>query len=130
MKKVSFDEFKDVFYNHTCNSDMFELWNKVCDCNRFESTIYYMNDLDEIVGNISPTDLLTCLDDNFRINDDYFYYDGCGRLHSVDSIWDFFMNGSGDDNEVFRYLSDDEDEMREFMEKNDPDFDESEWDEE
>lgn len=130
MKKVNFDEFKEVFYNQTSDSDMFELWNKVCENNRFESTIYNMEDLDEILGNMSPTDLLSRLDSNFRINDDYFYYDGCGILHSVDSAWDFFTNGSGDVNGVFRYLSDNDDEMGEFMEENDPDFYESEWEDE
>lgn len=129
MKKVSFDEFKEVFYNQMSESDMVNLWNRVCDANNFESWLYNMDDLDEIVGNRTPTDLIGMLDDKFSLNDEYFYFDGYGRLHSVDSTYEFFTNGAGDDNEVFRYLSNDDDEMREFMEENDPDFDESEWDE-
>ena len=72
-----------------------------------DDRLYPMDELDELLGNRKPSEVLQMVDtDNFDYDDDYFYYDGCGRrcLCSIDkkNYYDYV-----DYSEVFEKLIDD-----------------------
>ena len=68
--------------------------------NRF----YPMDDLDDYLYGKKPSDIIRMVDNAFNYFDNYFYYDGCGRLCSTDEkrYFDYF-----DYSDVFEKLIND-----------------------
>ena len=66
------------------NRDIEELdsWNGYLNGERY----YEMDFLDEYHYGVSLSEFLGRLDNEFRLGDDYFYYDGLGNLCSADEI--------------------------------------------
>ena len=128
MKGMTYERFKELF-NSRYDSEKIELWNDFCDDYAYEERLYHMDDLDELLGDRKPSELLTMVDDDFSYNDDYFYFDGYGRLCSVKYLEIFFETGRGDVSEIYRWLES-HDRLQEFAEENDPDYNEEDWEEE
>ena len=72
------------------DEELVKLWNKFCENNNmFEDIIYPMDELDEVVGKMYPTDLLDTIDFNrFSAGDSYFGYSGYGDIESFDTPYD------------------------------------------
>lgn len=82
MTKDKLEELND--------EELVELWNKFCENNNmFDDTIYPMDELDEVVGKLYPTDLFDTIDFNrFNEGDSYFGYNGYGYIVSFDTPYD------------------------------------------
>lgn len=122
---MTYETFKELF-NSLNDAEKIELWNDLCDDYAYEERLYNMDDLDELLGDRKPSELLTMVDDDFSYNDDYFYFDGYGRLCSVKYLEIFFETGRGDIEEIYEWL-DSHDKLQEFAEENDPDYNEVDW---
>ena len=124
---MTFEKFEKIFETLD-DSEKVELWNVLCDEYRYEETLFSMDELDDLLGGKKPSELLTMVDDDFNYNDDYFYFDGYGRLCSVNYLEIFFETGRGDIGEIYEWLKDN-DKLQEFAEENDPDYNEEDWEE-
>ena len=122
---MTFEKFEKIFETLD-DSEKVELWNELCDEYRYEETLFSMDELDDLLGGKKPSELLTMVDDDFNYNDDYFYFDGYGRLCSVNYLEIFFSQGRGDIGEIYEWLKNN-DNLQEFAEENDPDYNEEDW---
>jgi hypothetical protein len=52
---------------------------------------YSMDEIDEILGDIKPSELLNMVSSDFNFNDDYFYFNGYGNLKSCDDKADVYL---------------------------------------
>ena len=82
-----FDWFKYEFENLS-ESEQVDVYNKYCDINKTEGTIYCMEDLDELFTGVAPTKLFAMAEEGFNINDDYFIEKSLG-LESFNDVWSF-----------------------------------------
>ena len=122
---MTFEKFEKIFETLD-DSEKVELWNVLCGEYCYEETLFSMDELDDLLGGKKPSELLTMVDDDFNYNDDYFYFDGYGRLCSVNYLEIFFETGRGDIGEIYEWLKDN-DKLQEFAEENDPDYNEEDW---
>jgi hypothetical protein len=53
---------------------------------------YSMDEIDEILGDRKPSELLNMVSSDFNYNDDYFYFDGYGNLESCDYKEDRYLD--------------------------------------
>lgn len=115
FKFDSFDSKKDfVDYIEKRMTDYWESHNdsfsKVCEeldsWNGLlnDDRLYQMNDFDDIIDEKKPSEIVRMLDSDFNYSDDYFYFDGCGKLCSTDEK-EYFNSVSY--SEVFKNLIDD-----------------------
>ena len=70
----------------------------------YDNRFYSMDELDDYLCDTKPSDIVRMIDNNFNYADNYFYYDGCGRLCSTDEK-DYF--NYVDYSDVFDKLIDD-----------------------
>lgn len=124
---MTFEKFEEIF-KALDDSEKVELWNEFCDDYRYEETLFSMDELDDLLAGKKPSELLTMIHDDFNYNDDYFYFDGYGRLCSVKYLEIFFSQGRGDISEIYEYLKS-HDRLQEFAEENGPDYNEEDWEE-
>ena len=125
MKGMTYERFKELF-DDLNDAEKIQLWNDLCDDYDYEERLYNMDDLDDFLGEMKPSELLTMVDDDFSYNDDYFYFDGGGRLCSVRYLEIFFETGRGDIEEIYDWLGR-IGELKAFAEENDPDYNEEDW---
>jgi hypothetical protein len=52
---------------------------------------YSMDEIDEILGDRKPSELLNMVSSDFDFNDDYFYFNGYGNLKSCDDKADVYL---------------------------------------
>ena len=101
---------KDLFENMN-ESQLYTIANEYFDkTNYYDDRIYDMEEFDEIMSGMSPSDIaLKIFYGDFRPNDSYFKFDGCANLQSFD------------------YISDEVDleEIADYIVDNDEDFDNS-----
>lgn len=69
-----------------------------------DDRLYQMCDLDDLLGEKKPSEVLQMLDSEFNYSDDYFYFDGYDKLCSTDEK-EYFNSVSY--SEVFEKLIDD-----------------------
>ena len=124
---MTFEKFEKIFET-LGDSEKVELWNVLCGEYCYEETLFSMDELDDLLGDKKPSELLTMVDDDFNYNDDYFYFDGYGRLCSVNYLEIIFSQGRGDIGEIYEWLKNN-DKLQEFAEENDPDYNEEDWEE-
>ena len=124
---MTFEKFEEIFKTLD-DSEKVELWNELCDDYRYEETLFSMDELDDLLAGKKPSEVLTMVHDDFNYNDDYFYFDGYGRLCSVNYLEIFFSQGRGDIGEIYEWLKDN-DKLQEFAEENDPDYNGEDWEE-
>lgn len=67
-----------------------DLWNDYCENNNMDDErIYHMDDLDDVLGRMYPTDLFDTIDFNrFNECDSYFGYNGYGYIESFNTPYD------------------------------------------
>lgn len=128
MKGMTYERFEEIF-NNLEDWKKIQLWNDLCDDHAYEERLYDMDDLDELLGDRKPSELLTMVDSEFSYYDDYFYFDGYGRLCSVKYLETFFETGRGDIEEIYDRLKS-EGCMEEWAKENDPDYDDEDWEDE
>ena len=75
--------------------EVVDLWNDYCENNNRggegirANRIYNMDDLDDVLGRMWPSDLLDTIDFNrFNECDSYFGYNGYGYIESFDTPYD------------------------------------------
>ena len=75
--------------------EVVDLWNEYCEtknrcCEGIRANrIYHMDELDDILGKMWPSDLLNTIDFNrFNECDSYFGYNGYGYIESFDTPYD------------------------------------------
>ena len=100
---------KDLLENDMSDSHLLFIYNEYLNkTNYYDDRIYDMNEFDEIMFGMSPSDIaLKIFYGDFRPNDHYFKFDGCANFYSFD------------------YLSDkiDFEEISDYIVDNDEDFD-------
>ena len=69
-----------------------------------DNRLYSMDELDDLLDDTKPSDIVRMIDNDFNYADNYFYYDGYGRLRSTDEK-DYF--NYVDYSDVFDKLIDD-----------------------
>ena len=101
---------KDLLENMS-ESQLYTIVNEYFDkTNYYDDRIYDMDEFDEIMSGMSPSDIaLKIFYGDFRPNDHYFKFDGCANFQSFD------------------YISDEVDleEIADYIVDNDEDFDNS-----
>ena len=87
MTKEELEELEEL--------EVVDLWNDYCENNNRggegirANKIYHMEDLDDILGKMWPSDLLDTVDFNrFSEGDSYFGYNGYGYIESFDTPYD------------------------------------------
>ena len=67
-----------------------DLWNDYCENNNMDDErIYCMDEIDDVLGRMYPTDLLDTIDFNrFSEGDSYFGYNGYGYIESFNTPYD------------------------------------------
>lgn len=67
-----------------------DLWNDYCKNNNMDDErIYHMDDLDDVLGRMYPTDLFDTIEFNrFNECDSYFGYNGYGYIESFNTPYD------------------------------------------
>ena len=65
--------------------------------------VYSMDELDELLEGYKPSEIIRMVDNDFNYSDNYFYYDGCGRICSTDEK-EYYNDFSYSD--VFEKLAD------------------------
>lgn len=128
MKGMTYERFTELFGDLN-DAEKIQLWNGLCEDYAYEEALYNMDDLDDLLGNKKPSELLTMVDDDFSYNDDCFYFDGYGRLCSIKYLEIFFETGRGDIGEIYEWLES-HDKLQDFAEENDPDYNEEDWEDE
>lgn len=102
---------KDLLENDMSDSHLLFIYNEYLNkTNYYDDRIYDMNEFDEIMFGMSPSDIaLKIFYGDFRPNDHYFKFDGYDNLQSFD------------------YISDEVDleEIADYIVDNDEDFDNS-----
>lgn len=75
-------------YMTEIDTDDIGLYNDYIDDNNYEERLYYMNELDDLLSNYSPTEIIdmTISNNDFSTSDDYFYFDGRDDLVSSNSV--------------------------------------------
>ena len=73
MKGMTYERFKELFGDLN-DAEKIQLWNDLCDDYAYEERLFNMDDLDDLLGDRKPSELLTMADDDFSYNDDYFYF--------------------------------------------------------
>ena len=70
--------------------EVVDLWNDYCKNNNMgDDRIYHMDELDDVLGRMWPSDLLDTIDFNrFNDCDSYFGYNGYGYIESFDTPYD------------------------------------------
>lgn len=75
--------------------EVVDLWNDYCENNNrggegiCANRIYNMDEIDDVLGKMYPTDLLDTIDFNrFSEGDSYFGYNGYGYIESFDTPYD------------------------------------------
>lgn len=128
MKGMTYERFREIFSNLE-DWKKIQLWNDLCDDYAYEERLYNMDELDELLGEKKPSELLRMVGDGFSYDDDYFYFDAYGYICSVGRLDSFFEAGRGDIEEIYDRLER-EGCMEEWAKENDPDYDDEDEEEE
>lgn len=76
------------------DEELVEMWNDYCENNRggegiSANKIYNMDEIDDVLGKMYPTDLFDTIDFNrFSEGDSYFRYNDYGYIESFDAPYD------------------------------------------
>lgn len=81
-----------VLENYDFDLDDINDYNEYIDDNSYEEHLYDMDELDDILYNYSPSELLEMAESDFSIRDNYFYINGKGDLCSLDYVDDAIDN--------------------------------------
>jgi len=66
-----------------------DLWNDYCENNNMDDErIYRMDEIDDVLGKMYPTDLFNMIDFNRFSEGDSYFYNGYGYIESFDTPYD------------------------------------------
>ena len=70
--------------------EVVDLWNDYCENNNMDDErIYYMDEIDDVLGKMYPTDLFDTIDFNrFSEGDSYFGSNGYGYIESFNTPYE------------------------------------------
>lgn len=108
------DEIRDELYDlleDLDDSDIIEIYN-----NWANDKIWEMSELDDELGNMSPTEILESVESSFSTNDYFFYYNG-SAYESSDCVWDFCDQDELTDALLDGEVSADDDRIRALVEE-------------
>lgn len=73
------------------DNSLVEAWNDYCDnSNNGDEAVYPMDSFNDLYCDMPPIDIVSMVEHtNFNSGDDYFAYDGYGRIESFDNITDY-----------------------------------------
>lgn len=125
---------EDKIFNRVCEylesdaspADLVSINNEYCGRNNdMESYIYYMEELDDFMLGMSPTEILEAVDGDFKVSD-RFFKDGIYGMESTSSPEDWM-----DFDDIAQYVADYEltlgsDEIKEILDSCEEDEEESE----
>ena len=96
MTKEELEELED--------EKVVDLWNDYCENNNMgDERIYHMDEIDDVLGRMWPSDLFDTLEFNrFNACDSYFGYNDYGYIESFDTPYDVI-----DVEELIEYLNED-----------------------
>lgn len=82
MTKEELEELEEL--------EVVDLWNDYCKNNNMnDDRIYHMDELDDVLGRMWPSDLFDTIDFNrFSEGDSYFGYNGYGYIESFNTPYD------------------------------------------
>lgn len=89
-----------------------DMWNQYCSEVNYDDDVIYSLDewtINDIFYMKKPWDILRCLDGAFNVNDDWFYYNGYGKVVSTDNISD-----QVDLDDLADYIIDEENDLGNF----------------
>lgn len=88
--KAQLDAIRRTIENDWTDDDYIRVWNEFCDKSHYgDDIIFYMAEIDEIVGESSVSDIIQmCHYGSIDPNDSYFEYDGNGNIHTFSIISD------------------------------------------
>ena len=88
MSKI--DAIVDILENVWDNEDVINAWNEKDDKHSSEEHIYYMDSFNELYDGTDPLDIVDIVKGrDFCTSDDYFAYDGYGRIESFSNLEDY-----------------------------------------
>jgi hypothetical protein len=104
---MDFDDNVEAFFLNVEDSDLFVLVNWYAKATGNE-TLNVHSDLDDLLSEKTPTDILDVLADSpsFDNSEEYVYYDTFGELRSYESVSDF-VNDVYDMYDFTTWLNDD-----------------------
>jgi len=109
-----YDKIHEVLENLD-NYDVVSAWNRYCEENSYyDDMVYTMGEFDELMYGLKPLEIAAKLDSGFNVNDNFFSFDNYGEVVSFDYISDSCI---------------DLDDLAEYMDDNEEDFDIDEIDE-
>lgn len=85
MNKNYIDRIVDEFYNISDN-DLMNLAQEYLEYSLWDEKIGYMSDLDYECSNLTATEIINNLDENFDLSDGFITVDECGYIKSYDIL--------------------------------------------
>lgn len=85
MNKNYIDRIVDEFYNIN-NNELMSLAQEYLEYSLWDEKIGYMSDLDYECSNLTATEIINKLDENFNLSDDFITVDECGYIKSYDIL--------------------------------------------
>lgn len=88
MSKI--DAVIDILNNVWDENDVINAWNEMCDKHSYDEHIYYMESFNELHDGLEPLKIVDIVRGrDFCTGDDYFGYDGYGRIESFSDLEDY-----------------------------------------
>ena len=84
MNKI-ISKIVEEFYNLSDN-ELMSLAQKHLEDNLWDEKIGYMSDLDDACQDLTATEILENLDENFYLSDSFIYVDNIGVIYSYDDL--------------------------------------------
>lgn len=86
MKNEIIEEKLKEYINNLDSNELRLLHNEYCySVNNYDDEIFYMQDLNEILANKNPLEILDSVSSKFNINDEYATFNGYGWIESINS---------------------------------------------
>lgn len=90
FEEIKRDAIERAITEDWSDSDKVSAWNEYCDRNNcMEDCIYSMWDFDDLMSGKKPSEIIDLANNDFSAHDDYFAFNGYGKLVSGDSPEDF-----------------------------------------
>ena len=98
---MTIGQAKDILIDNLSDDEIITEYNEYCESmNDMDSIVYDMYEFNEIVSNLTPMELASCVVyGEFNPADDWFTFDGRGNLQSFRNniVFDFFAENVNDD---------------------------------
>lgn len=104
-KKTRYDEILRALEDDLSDWELVSVYNEYCEAiNNYEERIYPMDEIDDLLCGLKPSEVLNAVSDDFHLNDKYFK-DSIYGLESSDYPEDDWI----DKEEIAEYVDDNDD---------------------